>query len=160
MPPPPVQMTTAPALEQPGDRTDLEDPDLGSGEATTRRHLSPSGLTAQPFSAASRLGFVALVDRPDELGRVAERRVIGVDLDHGQDARERTVERQKVAQLLLDHVADHPFGLSTEDVERIGLDLLVRRGLEGEQPDLRTVAVRDDQLVPVGDRRQLLRCDA
>ena len=26
---------------------------LGSGDATTRRHLSPSGLICQPFAAAS-----------------------------------------------------------------------------------------------------------
>ncbi len=26
---------------------------FGSGEGTTRRHLSPSGFTTQPFAAAS-----------------------------------------------------------------------------------------------------------
>ena len=75
-------------------------------------------------------------------------------------ARERLLERQEVAQLLLDHVADHALGLGAEDVERIGLDLLVRGALEGEQADLRAVAVRDDQLVLVGDRGQLLGRDA
>ena len=126
MPPPPVQMTTAPrsSSQRIGRISKIR---FGSGEATTRRHLSPSGLIAQPFSAASRSASSLLVDRADELGRVGERRVVRVDLDHREDARERLLERQQVAQLLLDHVADHPLGLGAEDVERVGLDLLVRR---------------------------------
>ncbi len=54
---------------------------------------------------------------------------------------------QQVSQFLLDQVADHPFGLGTQDVERIRRDLVVRGRLQREQPDLRPVAVRDDQLV-------------
>ena len=76
-------------LEQPADRPDLEDPLRLAATARPAASSSPSGLNAQPFSAASasRLGLV--VDRPDELGRVVERRVVGVDLDHRQDRRER-----------------------------------------------------------------------
>ena len=58
---------------------------------------------------------------------------------------------QQVADLLLDEVADHALGLGAEDVERIGLDVLVGRALQGEQADLRTVAVGDDELVLARD---------
>ena len=85
-----------------------------------------------------------------------EGRVVGVDLDHRQDRRERLLERQQVAQLLLDQVADHALGLGAEDVERVGLDLLVGGALERQQADLRPVAVRDHELVLRGDRRERL----
>ena len=39
-------------VQQPTDRPDLEDA-LRSGDGTTRRHVSPSCLKTQPFSAAS-----------------------------------------------------------------------------------------------------------
>ena len=50
--------------------------------------------------------------------------IAGIDLDHRQERREGPLERQQVAELLLDHVADHPLGLGAEHVERIGLDLV------------------------------------
>ena len=77
-----------------------------------------------------------------------------IDLDHRQQRREGALERQQVAELLLDHVADHAFGLRAEHVERIGLDLLVRGALQREQPDLRAVAVADDELMLGGHRRE------
>ena len=42
-----------PVVKQPFDRAYLEDP-LGSGDGTTRRHLAPSCLNVQPFSALMR----------------------------------------------------------------------------------------------------------
>jgi hypothetical protein len=47
-----------------------------------------------------------------------------------------------------------------EHVERIGLDLGVGSTLEREQPDLRPVAVADDELVLHRDGRQRLGGDA
>ena len=61
--------------------------------------------------------------------------------------RERLLERQQVAQLLLDEVADHALRLGTQHVERVGLDLLVAAALQRQQAHLGAVAVRDDQLV-------------
>ena len=115
---------------------------FGAGEGTARRMLSPSGMNAQPFSLlqAGRLGGV--VDRADRLGRPLEGRIGAVDLDHGQQRRQMALERQLVAELLLEHVADHPLGLRAQDVERIGVDRCVGRALERQQADLRAVAVR------------------
>jgi hypothetical protein len=68
--------------------------------------------------------LVFAVDRADELCRVVERRVRRVDLSHAEDRGDRLFERQQVAQLLLDQVADHPVGLRPQDVERIGRHLV------------------------------------
>ncbi len=88
-----------------------------------------------------------VVDRTDELGRILEAGIVRIDLDHRQQRGERHLERQQVAELLLDHVADHALGLRAEHVERIGLVRLVRGALQRQQADLRAVAVADDQLV-------------
>ena len=48
---------------------------------------------------------------------------------------------------LLEDVADHSLGLRAEDVERVGLDIRVRRGLERQQTDLWAVAVGENQVV-------------
>jgi hypothetical protein len=60
---------------------------------------------------------------------VAERGVVAVHLDHGQQGGEWLLAGQQVAQLLLDDVADHRLGLSAEHVERVGRNVGVRRGL-------------------------------
>jgi len=114
----------------------------------------PAALGGQPLRLRLR------VDRTDELGRVLERRVVGVDLDHRQQRRERPVEGDEVAELLLDQVADHPLGLRPQDVEREARLLARGGGLESEQPDLRAVAVADHELVLRRDRRQRLRRQA
>ena len=54
---------------------------------------------------------------------------------------------QQVAELLLDHVADHALRLRAEDVERIGLVFGCTRRLQREQADLRAVAVADHDLM-------------
>ena len=85
--------------------------------------------------------------------------IVRVDLDHGEEGGDRLLEGQDVAELLLDHVADRALGLGAEHVERRVLagvgDLLQRK-----QPDLRAVAVGDDDLVLGAKRRQRLarRC--
>jgi hypothetical protein len=63
---------------------------------------------------------------------------------------------QQVAKFLFDHVADHALGLRPEYIERIRLVRFVRRTLQRQQPDLRTVAVCDHDLVARIDLRQRL----
>jgi hypothetical protein len=74
--------------------------------------------------------LVLAVDRADELCRVVERRVGGVDLSHGEDRGEWLFERQQVAQFLLDQVTDHPLGLRPQDVEGVGRHLVESRSLQ------------------------------
>ena len=146
MPPPPAQMTTRLwSSSQP--IAWISKIRFGRGEGTTRRQYVAVGLDGPALVGGEGLRLGLVVDRPDELRRVAEGRVVGVDLDHRQDRRERQLERQQVAELLLDEVADHPLRLGAEHVEGIGLDVLVGLALERQQPDLRAVAVGDDQLV-------------
>ena len=133
---------------------------FGFGEGTTRRQWSPSALTVQPLSAASASASALLVDRADELRGIVEGRIVGVDLDHRQDRRQAEPQRQEVAELLLDEVADHPLRLGAEDVERVRLDLGVGSRLERQEPDLGAVAVRDDELVIAGDAGEALSRDA
>ena len=76
----------------------------------------------------------------------------GIDLDHGEQGREGPLERQQVAELLLDHVADHALGLSTQHVKRIGFHLGVGRPLQRQQPDLWSVTVTHDEPVLLGHR--------
>ena len=93
------------------------------------------------------------VDRADELRGVGERVVVGIDLGHGQDGGDRLLEGHEVPELLLDEVVDHALSLGPEDVEGIaGVTVGVARGLEREEADLRSVAVRDDELVGGRDR--------
>jgi len=92
------------------------------------------------------------VDRADELARVRERRIVRVHLGHGQDRGDRLLEGQTIAELLLDDVADHSFGLCAEDVEGVSRRVVVGCGLQGQQTDLWPVAVRDHQLMLQGDR--------
>ena len=54
---------------------------------------------------------------------------------------------RRVSQLQLDQIADHAFALGTENIERILAILRARIGLQGQQPDLRAVAVCDHQLM-------------
>jgi hypothetical protein len=55
--------------------------------------------------------------------------------------------RQGIHQLLLNQIADHPFGFCAQDIERPGCLRIVGLALKGQQPDLRTVAVGDDDLM-------------
>ena len=118
------------------------------------------GLERPALLGRQRVCLRLVVDGSDRLRRIGEGRVGRVDLDLRQERGEPLVLRQLVAQLLLEHVADHPLRLGVQDVERIGLDLLVGRSLERQQPDLRSVAVRDHELVLERDRRQRLAGDA
>ena len=133
---------------------------LGSGEGTTRRKLVavPGHGPALLLFEVPRLLFG--VGGADGLGGVLEGGVVRVDLDHGEDGGEGLLEGEDVAELLLDHVSDHAFGLSAEDVEGIGLDQIVSLPLEGEEPHLGSVAVRDDELMVAGEGSERLGRDA
>ncbi|MNP09454.1 hypothetical protein D3C76_1015610 [compost metagenome] len=61
---------------------------------------------------------------------------------------------------MLDDVADHAFGFSPEDVQRVGFIGLVGLCLQRQQADLRAIAVRDDQFVARMDLGDLLGGDA
>ena len=146
MPPPPAQITIVPRSSSHFDRPHLEDP-LRRGR---RHHAAPlrAVLLERPAllrGDAVRFGLV--VHRPHELGRVLERGILRIHLDHREQGRERHFEGEQVPELLLDHVADHPLGLGAEHVEREVLVGLVGRVLEREQPHLRAVAVGDHELV-------------
>ncbi len=146
-------------LQEPDDRIQLEDP-LG-----LRRCDDPAPRVTVLLEDPAALRGVPLcgdvvIARADELGGVVERRIVGVDLDHGEQRRDRLLEREQVAEFLLDHVADHSLGPRTQNVERIGVSGVVRRGLERQEADLRPVPVREHQLVLECQGRQLLRCHA
>jgi hypothetical protein len=105
----------------------------------------------QPFSAARRSGFFLRIDRADGLGHALEGRVLRVNLHLGEQGGKRNLDRQQIAQLLLDHVADHAFGFGTEYVQRVGVLGVVGIALQGQQADLRAITVGDYQLVALGD---------
>ena len=54
--------------------------------------------------------------------------------------------RKLVAEALLEHVADHPLALGAEDVERVRGNLPVGLALQRQEPDLRPVAMGDDDI--------------
>jgi len=64
--------------------------------------------------------------------------------------------RKGVGKGLKKPVADHALGLGSDDVEGVGLgQLRVVRALHGEEANLWTVAVGDDEFVVAGHVRQL-----
>ena len=95
------------------------------------------------------------VDRTDRLAGLGKGRIRAVDLDLREQGRNLPA-RQLIAQRLLDQIADHSFAFGAQDIERIRAHVLVGRRLQGQQSDLRTVAVGDDDLVPSRDWRHRL----
>ena len=138
-------------LEQPANRPDLEDP-LRRRRRDDSAKLVSVALEDPPLLGGQGVGGGIVVDRSDELGRVGERRIVRIDLDHREDRGERDLGGQQVAELLLDEIADHSLRLGAEDVQGVRLDLLVGGRLQGEEADLGTVAVRQHELVMLGDR--------
>ena len=118
--------------------------------ATRARRAGP----ASPAARARRWASSSAIDRPDELGRVGERRVVGRHLRLADQAHHLRL-RKGVLERLQEEVADHPLGLGTEDVEGIGgREVGVGGALVGEQAHLRPVPVGDDQVVVAGKRCQ------
>ena len=117
--------------------------------AAVRLHR-PAALGRQPLRGR------LVVDRPDELRRVGERRIGGGHQGLVDDRRDLPAG-QRVLQRLHQPVADHALGLRAEHVQRVGpCQGRVGRALQREHADLGTVAVGDDELVPVGQRRERL----
>ena len=130
--------------------------DWGSGDGTTRRQLSPSRLTVQPRSLGEPVCGRLVVDGADRLARRCECRVCPVH-EHLRQQRGDLAVRQLVAERLLEQVADHALALRPEHIERVGRDVGVGRRLQGEQADLGSVAVGDDQLVVTGELGEAAR---
>ncbi len=95
-------------------------------------------------------GLHFFINRADKLGRVGERRILGVDLHLGQQGGD-VAARHQVLQLLDQHVADHALGLGAQHIQGIGGDLGVSAVLQGQQADLRAVAVHQHHVVILGD---------
>jgi hypothetical protein len=118
---------------------------LGRGDDTSIRVSVRRDRPAALAGESRRL--VAVVFGADRLHRPPERGIVAVDDDLGEQGGDRAAV-ECVAQRQLEQVADHPFALGVEHVQRVGRRLRVRGGLEGEQPDLRAVAVCEDEPVP------------
>ena len=84
-------------FEQPAHRPDLEDP-LGPGGRDDPPPVGAIRLDDPALLRGEGLGLGLLVDRPDELRRVGEGRVVRVDLDHREDRGERPLLGQQVAR--------------------------------------------------------------
>ncbi len=91
----------------------------------------------------------------DRLRRRGKRGVLRVDDDLGEQGDDLT-PGPRVRELSLEQVADHPFDLGTEDVERLGANVAVRLALECEQADLRSITVHDHQSARIGEVREHL----
>ena len=108
------------------------------------------GLDAPLLLGRQGAGFGFLIDGADKLGRIGEGRILGVDLHLGQQ-RGDVAARHQVFQLLDQHVADHALGLGAQHIQGIGGDLGVGAVLQGQQADLRAVAVHQHHVVLLGD---------
>jgi len=111
------------------------------------------------MSAARAFSSRCLRDLAPGIGTIKAPARAPRQLNHCQDGREGRFDWQQIVEFLLDHVADRPFTLSTEPVERVRLVRVVGSPLQGQQPGLRSVAVGDDQLVAGVDRGQRGGCD-
>ena len=152
-PPPPAQTTTAPDVSS-RRTTRVSTIRSGRGEGTTRRQYCPSG-----FDASSRVPRRAAGRSPR---RTPGRRTWWASSKAGSAAETRvwlmTAATCRPGSAFCSAceqpVADHALGLGAEDVERVRpVELRVGGALQGEQADLRAVAVGDDELVLLGERR-------
>lgn len=71
---------------------------------------------------------------------VGERGVVRSHVSHRHEGGDLFASWEPVAELTLQQVPDHAFGLGVQHVEGIPADVVVRRSLEGEQTDLWAVA--------------------
>ena len=119
----------------------------GVGEATTRRHRSPSARICHPRSPASSRRLRLAVDGTDEFGRCTPGGIVRRHQRLGHDAGHLAVGGD-VLEGLEEPVPDHSLGLSAEDVERIRMrQRRVPGALESKEPDLGPIAMGDDELV-------------
>ena len=83
---------------------------------------------------------------------MTEGRILRVDTDLGQKRRQQRPVGKQIAEFLLDHIADHPFAFSAEDIERISAVLRPGGGLQGKQADLGAITMGDDNLMARADQ--------
>ena len=89
---------------------------------------------------------------------LVERGIVGSDQCLADEA-DDLLAWEGVLECLQKEVADHPLGLGSQHVEGVGMgEVGVAGALERQQPDLRPVAVGDDQIVVSGQRGQGLDC--
>ena len=91
-------------------------------------------------------GFGFFIDGADKFGRIGKRRILGINL-HLSQQRGNVAARHQIFQLLDQHVADHALRLGTQHIQRIGRDLGVGTVLQGQQADLRAVAMHQHHVV-------------
>nr|WP_286839188.1 hypothetical protein [Acidiphilium sp. 34-64-41] len=90
--------------------------------------------------------------RADRLGRRGKSRIIPSDDNLGQQGCHLGANRQRVAQFALDRKADPAFAFRIQHIQRQRRLSRPGRRLQREQPNLRTVAVRQDQLMAGRDQ--------
>ena len=124
MPPPPAAMTIVPFSSSHfiGRISNIR---LGSGDATNSSPFVAVHFHCPALLRGERLQFSLGINWSNELRRIFKSRVITIDFDHRQYGGEGHFKGQEIAELLFDHVADHPFGLGTEHIEWIGLVRLI-----------------------------------
>ena len=140
------------AVDEPPDRAELDDL-LRVGRRDDAPPVVAVGLDDPAALGGERACALLVVDRADELRRIAERGVVGVD-EHARDDRDGVLVIDRVVELELDDVADLAAALGVEHVERIRGAVGVGVLLEREQADLRAVAVRDHEPRRLGDRAE------
>jgi calcium-translocating P-type ATPase len=140
------------AAGQQFDLIQLDDPHgLGGGHDP-----APGGAVLADGPAVpgrQRARGLLVVDGADELGGARHRGVIG--RHHGAaDQAGRPAAGHRARESLRDPVPDHALGLRAEGVERVGpRERGIRGAFDREHADLRAVAVGDDELMPVKQRR-------
>ena len=118
-----------------------------------RDHAPPAVAVGRDRPAAldgKALRLVGSVHRADRLRRVTEARVERVHNGLGEQ-RCDVPARQHVGKLALEEVTDHSFALGSEQIERVAANVAVRLRLECQEPNLRTVAVGDDEAMIMSD---------
>ena len=151
-PPPPASTTVTPCCSSSSAVVDLDDA-LGQRRGHDPAPAARRPANVQPCSRASRWPRPRC--RPaDELGRVAERRVGGVDdgLGHqGDDRRGQAGVGQPAAASSRSYPGSRRRG---HRAGRARLSVVSARALQREHADLRPVAVHEDQLVLGRDLRR------
>ena len=159
MPPPPTVMTTKPPRDAATGRRPARRCGSDAARATTRRQPRPASSTTIPAVLIASLCRAGLVhEGADGLGRMLERRIVGRDLDLGDDRDRPPVDAhppEVVAQLLLELIADGALACPRR-TRRAGPRGARPRQLRAAQDeaDLRAVAVPDRHLPAVADGRR------
>jgi len=135
-----------PGVEQEPDRLDLDDPGRlrRRHDAADMRPVGPhrpAALGGQPHA------LLGLIDRADRLRRHRECGVRRVDHGLREQRRDSASRRELVQERLIEEITDHALRLRAEDVERVGLHVVIGLRLERQEADLWSVAMGDDEAV-------------